>query len=104
MGRARGWPRKQVVTTLPTSVRVFSSYSATQGTGIKASTTVSTLSGEKLETIIEEEKADKEGTKADQAQPWVDFIQGYRLFTHGLDIEYTIPSIVNGEIEVVIED
>ncbi|XP_058754195.1 uncharacterized protein LOC131627366 [Vicia villosa] len=107
MGKRGRPPRRQVVQTPPASVRVFSPTSSSHGNGNTSggttiSTEVNTLIGSEpiLHTIPEEEKEHSE----EPPQPWVDVIKGNRTSSSGLNIEYTPPSIVNGEIEVVLED
>lgn len=87
----------------PESVRVFSSGSTYHGNGVNAYIiTSSQNSGKILSTISEEGKEESEDPKPNREQPWVDIIKNNRSSTNGLNIEYTAPSIVKGEIEVVI--
>lgn len=50
----------------------------------------------KLEPIIKEGTEESDETKVKENQPWVDAIQGNRLFTKGLDIKYIASSTVDG--------
>ncbi|XP_058751687.1 uncharacterized protein LOC131624790 [Vicia villosa] len=108
MGRGR--PKKKAVLTTPTRTRVISSPSGTK-------TSSSILKGKSptpsLEIIVEEPKgkelgeSEKIGPTIENAgtpQLWVDVIKGNRLPSSGREIEYTVPKVVNGEIEVQLEE
>ncbi|CAI8588930.1 unnamed protein product [Vicia faba] len=119
MGR-RGKPLKKQATTPPVTVRVFSQLlikgepEATkegQGIVIQLVTTftscVSEKQSETLEPIEEEEREKMEEEDEDEAkpkQPWVDIVRGNCLSSNGLDLEYHAPTIVDGEMEVIIEE
>lgn len=57
-----------------------------------------------LEPIVEEDAQEADDTKAKDNQPWVEVIRGNRLCTNDLDISFTYPSILDGEMEVIIEE
>lgn len=102
----RGQPKKKATMNPPASVRVFSSIpNSTRGPSNKRN-----ISGNGdtsipvLETILEE-VIDKESVgDAESPKLWVDTIKGNILASNGSTIEYTAPMIVNGDIEVHIEE
>ena len=53
-----------------------------------------------LDSIPEVEVEEQEETHLDPPQPWVDVIRGNRSSSNGMNIEYSPPSIVEGDIEV----
>ncbi|XP_058774764.1 uncharacterized protein LOC131649031 [Vicia villosa] len=88
--------------TPPASVRVFSSTpSSPKNTSNTSADLNKGITGPVLETIAEE-KLDK--GEAEPPKPWVDVIKGNRLASNGSMIEYTAPMLVNGELEVHIEE
>lgn len=115
MGRGRGRPRRLAVMTPLASVHVFSSSLHTQSTDTSNSRKNPNPPSIQNPSIplgtIEEEKADAqaeaEAVKKSEklkAQPWVDIINGNRLPSTRKKIEYMLPKVVNGEIEVSIEE
>ncbi|XP_058745862.1 uncharacterized protein LOC131618712 [Vicia villosa] len=118
MGRGRGRPRRLAVTTPPASVRVFSPSSThTSETSNKGEsrhtptkeivepnpkTPLGTISEETKEDLVADSKVETEAEEKNQ--PWVDVIKGNRLPFSRKHIEYTPPRVVNGEIEVNLEE
>ncbi|XP_058732852.1 uncharacterized protein LOC131604428 [Vicia villosa] len=100
MGRGR--PKKKVAMTPPASVRVFSSTpSSPKNTSTTGADVIKVTTGPVLETIAEEKL---ERVADEPPKPWVDIIKGNRLASNGSIIEYTAPMLVNGEMEVHIEE
>ncbi|XP_058783390.1 uncharacterized protein LOC131658072 [Vicia villosa] len=102
MGRGR--PKKKVAMTPPTSVRVFSS---TPNSNRDTSNTSDGSEKGPTRPILERivEKIDKENKEdVESPKPWVDIIKGNKLAVNGSVIEYNAPMLVNGEIEVHIEE
>lgn len=55
---------------------------------------------------MEEQKEElrEEEQEAELERPWVDIIKGNRLTSNGIETEYTAPMIIDGEIEVNINE
>lgn len=56
-----------------------------------------------LETIIKEAKQYTKEPKT-MTQRWVEIIRGNKLYYNGINLEYITTVIINGEVEVVIEE
>lgn len=102
-----GRPKKKVAMTPPESVRVFSSTPNSSGKGPTGNNVNSDT--KLMETIVEEligegkpEERDSDDTKTPQL--WVDIIKGNHLPSNGNELSYTAPLIVDGEIEVQLEE
>ncbi|XP_058745733.1 uncharacterized protein LOC131618551 [Vicia villosa] len=102
MSPMRGRPRKMAAAqTPPMSVRLFSSASSSHG---KTINTQLVVPDEVLEAVIEEDNEENVKDKTKTPRPWVDVTRDNRLPQNGLNIEYTPPTIVNGELEVIINE
>lgn len=105
MGRGR--PKKKVAMTPPTSVRVlvFSSIPCSNRDLSNTSDTSEKGTTRPILEVIVEEISNKENKgDVESPKPWVDIIKGNRLASNGCTIEYTAHMLVNGEIEVHIEE
>ncbi|XP_058762303.1 uncharacterized protein LOC131635682 [Vicia villosa] len=107
MGRSR--PKKKAATTPPASVRVFSSTPTSSDKGTVDTTRKVASGTQTLETIVEEpvieENLASKGKKEEETPKlWVDIIQGNRLPSNGTELSYTAPVVVDGEMEIQIEE
>ncbi|CAK8573409.1 unnamed protein product [Lathyrus sativus] len=57
-----------------------------------------------LETTNFEPKQALEKENETQQKPWADVIKGNRSLNHGMMMEFVAPTIVNGEVEIEIEE
>ncbi|XP_058742312.1 uncharacterized protein LOC131614775 [Vicia villosa] len=112
MGRGR--PRKTAARTPPAVVHVFTPSSSSltgssSNTHRKLDTTLKVTEerpslvaiGEESVPIVPDLKKDAE--IPEKPLPWVEIIKGNRVPSNGIEISYTAPNVVNGEIEVSIE-
>lgn len=108
MGRGR--PKKKAVMTPLARTRVFSSPSGMETSSItmKGKSPTPTLEATVEEVIVEEphvnEKPEATNKPAGTPQLWVDVIKGNRLPSNGRGIDYTPLEVVNGGVEVKLEE
>lgn len=103
----RGQPRKKAETTPPVTVGLSSTSNednTDNSNARKAPESLKLKSHPLMDPIIEEQVVEITKPTLEEGKPWVDIIKGDWLAENEVEITYTTPLIVNGEIEVVIEE